>query len=37
MNNIDLINKAAISTGGLNTGGLLNPEQARKFVQQIFE
>ena len=37
MNNIDLINKAAISTGGLNTGGLLNPEQARTFVQQIFE
>lgn len=34
--NMALINKAAISTGSL-AHGLLNPEQARKFIQQTFE
>ncbi|MDO4301649.1 MAG: P2 family phage major capsid protein [Clostridia bacterium] len=33
-----IINKAgAIQTSSLSTGGLLNPEQARKFIQQTFE
>lgn len=36
MNNSTIIRKAAISTGSL-TSGLLNPEQARKFIQQTFE
>lgn len=31
-----IINKAAIETGSLSSG-LLNPEQARKFIQQTFE
>lgn len=36
-NNAAIINKAgAIQTGSLNHG-LLNPEQARKFIQQTFE
>lgn len=35
-NNEQIINKAAITTGGI-THGLLNPEQARKFIQQTFE
>lgn len=35
-NNSSIINKAAIDTGSM-TYGLLNPEQARKFVQQTFE
>lgn len=36
MNNSTIIRKAAIETGSL-TSGLLNPEQARKFIQQTFE
>ncbi len=36
INNNTIINKAAIQTGTL-TSGLLNPEQARKFVQQTFD
>lgn len=34
--NSTIIRKAAIETGTL-TSGLLNPEQARKFIQQTFE
>lgn len=34
--NKDIIRKAAISTGSL-ASGLLNPEQARKFIQQTFD
>lgn len=34
--NSSIIRKAAIETGTL-TSGLLNPEQARKFIQQTFE
>lgn len=34
--NRQIINKAAITTGSV-THGLLNPEQARKFIQQTFE
>ena len=34
--NNSIIRKAAISTGTL-ASGLLNPEQARKFIQQTFE
>lgn len=34
--NSTIIRKAAISTGSL-TSGLLNPEQARKFIQQTFD
>lgn len=34
--NRSIIRKAAIETGTL-TSGLLNPEQARKFIQQTFE
>lgn len=29
--------KNTISTTGLQTGGILNPEQAQKFIQQTFE
>lgn len=39
LNNREIINKAAneaITTGSLNDG-LLNPEQARKFLQQTFD
>lgn len=36
MNNSTIVRKAAISTGSL-TSGLLNPEQARKFIQQTFD
>lgn len=36
MNNSTIIRKAAIETGSL-ISGLLNPEQARKFIQQTFE
>ena len=36
LSNSTIINKAAIQTGTL-TSGLLNPEQARKFIQQTFE
>lgn len=36
MDNSTIIRKAAIETGTL-TSGLLNPEQARKFIQQTFE
>lgn len=36
IDNSTIIRKAAISTGSL-TSGLLNPEQARKFIQQTFE
>ena len=34
--NKDIIRKAAISTGSL-ASGLLNPEQARRFIQQTFD
>lgn len=34
--NTQIINKAAITTGSV-AHGLLNPEQARKFIQQTFE
>ena len=34
--NAQIINKATIATSGLSHG-LLNPEQARKFIQQTFE
>ena len=37
LTNAQLINKAgAIKTGSINHG-LLNPEQARKFIKQTFE
>ena len=36
MDNSTIERKAAISTGSL-TSGLLNPEQARKFIQQTFD
>ena len=39
LDNREIINKAAnetITTGSLNNG-LLNPEQARKFLQQTFD
>lgn len=36
VNNNTIINKAAIQTNTL-TSGLLNPEQARKFIRQTFE
>lgn len=36
MDNSTIIRKAAISTGSLSSG-LLNPEQARKFIQQTFD
>lgn len=32
-----LNNAGTISTGSLNGGGILNPEQATKFIQQTFE
>lgn len=32
-----LNNAGTISTGSLNNGGLLSPEQATKFIQQTFE
>lgn len=35
-NNSTIIRKAAIATGSL-ASGLLNPEQARKFIQQTFD
>ena len=35
--NSSIIRKAAIQTTSLSNGGLLNPEQARKFLQQTFE
>ena len=35
--NSSIIRKAAIQTTSLSGGGLLNPEQARKFLQQTFE
>lgn len=34
--NRQIINKAAIETGSISSG-LLNPEQAKKFIQQTFE
>ncbi len=34
--NRELIRKAAIETGTLNSG-LLNPEQSKKFIQQTFD
>lgn len=37
LKNNEIIRKAAIETGTLSTGGLLNPEQARKFIRQTFE
>ena len=37
LKNSDIIRKAAIETGSLSSGGLLNPEQARKFIRQTFE
>lgn len=36
MDNSTIVRKAAIATGTLSSG-LLNPEQARKFIQQTFE
>lgn len=36
ISNRTIIRKAAIETGSLSSG-LLNPEQARKFIQQTFE
>lgn len=36
IDNNTIINKAAIQTGSI-TSGLLNPEQAKKFLQQTFE
>lgn len=36
IDNNTIIRKAAISTGSLSSG-LLNPEQAKKFIQQTFE
>lgn len=36
ISNNELIRKAAIATGTLSSG-LLNPEQARKFIQQTFD
>ena len=36
LDNNSIIRKAAIQTGTL-TSGLLNPEQARKFIQQTFD
>lgn len=36
MNNSTIVRKAAIATSSL-TSGLLNPEQARKFIQQTFD
>lgn len=36
ISNSTIIRKAAIETGSL-TSGLLNPEQARKFIQQTFD
>lgn len=32
-----IIKDAAITTGSMSDGGLLNPEQARQFIQQTFE
>ena len=32
-----IIKDATITTGGLGGGGLLNPEQSRKFIQQTFD
>ncbi len=37
LRNSDIIRKAAIETGTLSSGGLLNPEQSRKFIRQTFE
>jgi len=37
LRNSEIIRKAAIETGTLSSGGLLNPEQARKFIRQTFE
>ncbi len=36
ISNQTIIRKAAIETGSLSSG-LLNPEQARKFIQQTFD
>ena len=36
-NNQEIINKAAHDTANLASGGILNPEQAKKFIQQTFE
>ena len=36
LTNTQIINKAAITTGSV-AHGMLNPEQARKFIQQTFE
>lgn len=35
--NNEIIAKAAIQTSALTSGGILNPEQARRFIQQTFE
>ncbi len=37
ISNRAIIRKAAIETGTLSGGGLLNPEQARRFIRQIFD
>ena len=35
--NNEIIAKAAIQTSALSSGGILNPEQTRRFIQQTFE
>lgn len=37
MSNGQLIARAAVTTGSLSGGGILAPEQARKFIQQTFD
>lgn len=37
LRNSEIIRKAAIETSTLSSGGLLNPEQSRKFIRQTFE
>ena len=37
ISNRAIIRKAAIETTSLSGGGLLNPEQARRFIRQIFD
>lgn len=35
--NQKIIKDSAITTGGMSGGGLLNPEQAKQFIQQTFD
>lgn len=37
MNNTEIIGKASIDTATFSSGGLLNPEQSKMFIQQTFE